>query len=75
MCMTKESFVAELEQVLEIAPGTIKGAELLADLQWDSMSAIMFIAMADEKFGVKIPPQKLTDAKTVEDLHAILVQN
>jgi acyl carrier protein len=73
--MTKECFVAELERVLELAPGSVRGAEPLADLHWDSMSAIMFIAMADEKFGAKIAPERLTEAKTVEDLHNIINQN
>lgn len=73
--MTREIFNEELERILELAPGSITGTESLADLQWDSMSSIMFIAMADEKFGAKIAPERLTEAKTVEDLHAIISQN
>jgi len=62
----------ELERVLELSPGSIKGNEALADIHWDSMSAIMFIAMADEKFSAKISPEKLTQAKTIHDLHALI---
>ena len=71
--MKKNEINTELERVLELPAGSIKGSEALPDMQWDSMSAITFIAMADEKFGVKIAPEKLAEAKTIQDLHSLLL--
>jgi len=62
---------AELELLLGLSPGDLKGSEALIDVHWDSMSAIMFMAVADEKFGSKIPTDKLASAKTVADLQAL----
>ncbi len=62
---------AELELLLGLSQGDLEGSEALSDVPWDSMSAIMFMAVADEKFGCQIPTDKLASAKTVADLHAL----
>lgn len=67
-----EDINAALERCLELPAGTISGNEALTDIQWDSMSAIIFMAMADEQFGVKVSPEQLSGAKTIHDLHALL---
>jgi acyl carrier protein len=66
---------AALERCLELPVGTINGHETLTDLQWDSMSAIIFMAMADEQFGVKVSPEQLSGAKTIHDLHALVIRS
>ena len=71
--MEKNDIDAELERVMELPAGSIKGNEVLSDMQWDSMSAIMFIAMADEKLGAKVAPEKLSEAKTIQDLHSLIL--
>jgi len=73
--MKKNDINAELERVMELPAGSIKGNTVLSDMQWDSMSAIMFIAMADEKFGAKINLEKLSEAKTIQDLHSLILAN
>lgn len=73
--MEKNDINAELERVMELPAGSIKGNTVLSDMQWDSMSAIMFIAMADEKFGAKINLEKLSEAKTIQDLHSLILAN
>jgi acyl carrier protein len=67
--MTKAEFYAELESMLEMEPGTIKGNEALTDLPgWDSMAVISFIALTDSKLGVLVSPTALASSRTVGDL-------
>ena len=72
--MTKKEFVEELESMLELDAGTIKGDEqVLADLRgWDSMAAIGFIAMADAVAGTAVVPTELAQCKTVADLATLV---
>lgn len=71
--MNKREFLNNLEQVLEVPEGTLKGGERLITLEkWDSMAVVSFIAMADATFGVQVSPDKLAQCKTVDDL-AILM--
>jgi acyl carrier protein len=62
-------FYRNLEQVLDVAPGTLKGGEALAGLDtWDSMAVLGFLAMADEQYGAMIPPKRVPECRTVDDL-------
>ena len=70
--MTKQEFYAQLDEILENEPGTIKGDEQLADIEkWDSMAAVLFIAMMDREIGVTAEPSRVAASKTVQDLVAI----
>ena len=70
--MTKQEFYAQLDEILENEPGTIKGNEQLADIEkWDSMAAVLFIAMMDREISVTAEPSRVAAAKTVQDLVAI----
>jgi acyl carrier protein len=67
--MTIEEFYKEVDSVLELEPGTIKGNESLLDLSgWDSLALLSFIAMADSKLGLIIKAAALVNCKTVGDL-------
>ena len=71
--MNRKDFNAELDQLLELPVGTIKGDESLESLAgWDSLAIIGFIAMVDGKFGVVLSTSALGAAKTVGDLAAML---
>jgi acyl carrier protein len=66
-------FYRNLEEVLYLQPGTLKGGEALADLDvWDSVDVMAFIAMADEKYGVIIPEKRIPKTATVEDLAGLI---
>lgn len=70
--MSNQEFLRELEDVLEMSTGSIKGTEKLADLTaWDSMAAISFIAMADSKLGASVSADKLAACQSVADLAAL----
>jgi acyl carrier protein len=62
----------EIEQIVDAELGSIRGGESLSDIGWDSMATVMFIAMVDEKFSKAIAPERLAEAKTVADLHALV---
>ena len=72
--MTKTEFLRELEGQLEISEGGLNNEDqMLATLSgWDSMAAVIFIALADEKLGVLLPDNQIASAKSVGDLMALL---
>ena len=73
--MDKTEFYRNLDELLEVDPGTSKGADLLAELEnWDSVAVISFIAMADEKYGVNIPAKRIAQCQSVDDLAAIIAE-
>lgn len=58
----------QLDEILELKPGTLKGDEQLADLeQWDSLAMMSFIALASEQ-GVALSPRQFARCNTVNDL-------
>lgn len=70
--MNKREFLDLLEEVIGVDPGTLDGTETLAQLGWDSLAVLVFIATIDERFGVDILPKELNKCKTVSDLMALL---
>jgi acyl carrier protein len=42
--------------------------------EWDSMTALMLIAMFDEKYEKKITGNDIKDANTLNDLYAIAIK-
>lgn len=73
--MQATEFYRLLDEVLELDPGTLRGDELLEDLEtWDSLAVISYIALVDEQFGVIIEGEALVKAKSVADLYALAVQ-
>jgi acyl carrier protein len=71
----KSKFINLLEGVLELDKGELKGGENLDDLiDWDSLSIMGFIAMADENYDVTISTDELANCENIEDLIDI-VQN
>jgi acyl carrier protein len=72
--MTKSEFITQIEEMLEATPGVANENTPLDSMGWDSMSIVGFIAMADRKLGVSIPPAKLAKALTVADLIALVAE-
>lgn len=71
--MTKSQFLRLLEGQLEIPEGSLNENEKLADIEgWDSMAALLFMALADEKLGITVVGNDLANSKTVSDLLALL---
>jgi hypothetical protein len=67
--MTRKEFLLELDSILDLMAGTLKGPEKLEELEmWDSTALIGFIALADTNNGVRISPRQIVNCLTVNDL-------
>ena len=71
--MTKVEFLRQLEGQLEVKPGSLDESQRLSDLEcWDSMAAVVFIALADEQLGVTVSGDQIARAKSVNDLLSLV---
>ncbi len=70
----KDDFLNDIKAML----GTDEEFDLDTDLldveAWDSLSAMGFIAMVEEKYGVKLEPFSIAEAVLFEDLYNIVVK-
>lgn len=71
--MARDAFIQQIEDLLEMRPGTLHGDERLVDLaEWDSLAVMSFLALADEQYGQTVAPQAIGQAQTVNDLRGLL---
>jgi len=74
--MNKQEFLNELEEILELDPNSLKGDEVLSDIdEWDSLAFLSVIAMADENFDIVIEGDKLEKIQTVADLISLVKEH
>lgn len=70
----KKELLICLDELFELTPGTLKGEELLVDLEaWDSLTVIGLIALVDEKLQKVLSPNTLIEAKTINDILGLVV--
>lgn len=72
--MDKTEICVILDEVMELDEGTIKGDEILEELEWESISVVSFIALVDEEFEIVLSAEKIVECISVDDL-VKLVQN
>ena len=66
--MTKEEFLAEMQEVLQ-TEDTLSPDTELADLaEWDSLSMMATMAFFDKKFDIKVGIRDLKSMNTMADL-------
>jgi acyl carrier protein len=71
--MTIPEFLHAYEEALELDPDTISGKESLKEVGWwDSMAALVFMSVADEKLGVTVSASDLGKCASIPDLLALL---
>lgn len=71
--MNKSEFISAVSEILEITAEGITGPEFLTEIgNWDSLALISFVAMVDTEFNKMVDPQKLKQAKTIDDLAALV---
>ena len=74
--MTEKELYEDLEKILELEAGTIKGKERLNDLQgWDSMAMLGLIALIDRKLGITLPVVSLAACETLEEIKNLVLEN
>lgn len=67
--MNRNEFLREMDEILDLPAGTLRGNEKLEELKnWDSTSLITFIALAETSNGVNISPDQIVMCSTVADL-------
>ncbi len=64
-----------LEEVAGVSPSDVTGAKDFSnDLDVDSLSMVEVVVAAEERFGIKIPDDAVTEMKTVADAVAYIVK-
>jgi acyl carrier protein len=67
--VTRQEFLTQLDELLELPAGTLKGDEKLEELEhWDSLAMVSFIALADEHCNMRLSPRQFVTCNTVNDL-------
>ena len=67
--MSREEKIALLEETLEVDAGTLSGDMQLDDIpEYDSMTKLALIVMAEDEFGVKLSGEMIRSFQTVEDI-------
>ena len=70
--MTRAEFLVELEDLINLPTGTLKGPETLKNLPgWDSLAFVSFLALMDEKLQMSVAVDRLGACQTVNDLVAL----
>ncbi|MEY4313033.1 MAG: hypothetical protein RLZZ319_542 [Actinomycetota bacterium] len=72
MAQTKEDVLAGLAQLVNDETGVpvesvVFGKSFADDLDIDSISMMTIVVNAEDEFGVKIPDEKVSELKTVDD--------
>ena len=72
MALTQDAVLAGIKEIVEevagIAAASIEmGKNFTDDLDVDSLSMVEVVVAAEERFGVKIPDEQVTELKTVGD--------
>lgn len=67
--MTREEFLLEMDEILGLRAGTLRGDEKLDELQnWDSTTLIELIVLAEAANDAHISPAQVVGCSTVTDL-------
>ena len=71
MALTQDAVLAGIKEIVEEVAGipaaSIEmGKNFTDDLDVDSLSMVEVVVAAEERFGVKIPDEQVTELKTVE---------
>ena len=67
--MSQKEFLLQMDEILDLKPGTLQGHEKLEDLKnWDSTALISLIVLAEDNNGVPIAPEEVVGCSTVADL-------
>ena len=69
--MTKEEFVQEIMEILEIEDASlVQDTTVFRELdEWDSLAALSTISMIDDEFGVTINNKDLRSVETLGELY------
>lgn len=74
--MTKEEFVQEIMEILEIEDASLaQDTTVFRELdEWDSLAALSTISMIDDEFGVTINNKDLRSVETLGELYDMVTE-
>ncbi|MBQ9364539.1 MAG: acyl carrier protein [Schwartzia sp.] len=71
---SKEEFIARFVEMLETDRKDITLETDLSDIEeWDSVSGVNFIGVADTEYGMELNPMDVRMALSVQDLYDLIV--
>jgi acyl carrier protein len=71
--VTRTEFLCALARELNVTEGSLTEDQTLAGLEsWDSMAAVQFIALADERTGIVVSGDRIAKSRTIGDLLSLL---
>jgi acyl carrier protein len=66
---SRKEFLVEMDDILGLSAGTLRGDENLEELEnWDSTALISLIVLAETSNNVHISPEQVVGCSTVADL-------
>lgn len=71
--MNQQQLIEEIENILRAPKGSLAPDAQLDSIHWDSMATIEFQAVVDEKFGLTISPEDVSECKSVGELCAAVI--
>ena len=75
MALSESAVLQGLKEVAGIKPGDVESSKDFSnDLDVDSLSMVEVVVAAEERFGIKIPDEAVSDMKTVGDAVAYIVK-
>ena len=67
--MSREEFLLEMDEILGLRAGTLRGDEELDEIQsWDSTALVGLIVLAETANNAHISPDQIVGCSTVADL-------
>jgi acyl carrier protein len=70
--ISEEQFIKDFKVLLSCNDEIKLDTDLLDIEEWDSFSATSFLAMINDKYGIKAEPFDVAEAILVEDLYNIV---
>ncbi|MGP4958991.1 phosphopantetheine-binding protein [Pseudomonas helleri] len=68
----QEKILSLIEEAMEADEGTVSLDDTLADLAWDSIAVVTFMALADERLDKTLLAEKLNECVKVSDIVALI---
>jgi acyl carrier protein len=71
--MKTSEFLNLIDEIVEASPGTVQPDQDLTELQgWDSLALVSFVAVINERFGMTLRADRVTKARSIPDLLALV---